>query len=82
MHIDIALTCGEERLSAAERIGFPPCCIHLLKPSLIEEIHLTAQSTSAHYALMICLLFPSVHFDYTSTDTNFFAQNTVEVHKN
>lgn len=82
MHRDRGLTWGEERLSAAERIWFPPSCIHLLKPSLIEEILLPAQSTSAHYALMICLLFQSVLFDYRSTNTNFFAQNTFEVHEN
>lgn len=76
IHRDRGLTWGEERLSAAERIWLLPSCIHLLKPSLIEEILLTAQSTSAHYALMICPLLQSV-------DTNVFAQNTVtQVHKN
>lgn len=69
IHRDRWLTWGEERLSAAERIRFSPSYIHLLKPSLIEEILLTAQSTSAHYVLMISPLFQSVLFDYTSTDT-------------
>lgn len=70
IHRHRGLTWGEERLSAAERIWLLPSCIHLLKPSLIEEILLTAQSTSAHYALMICPLLQSL-------DTNVFAQNTV-----
>lgn len=82
IHRDRWLTWGEERLSAAERIWFSPSYLHLLKPSLIEEILLTAQSSSAHYALMISPLFQSVLFDYTSTDTNFLAQNTAEVHEN
>ena len=60
---------------------FHPFCIHLLKPSLIEEILLTAQSTSAHYALMICPLFQSVLFDYASKDTNFLGQNSADEHE-
>lgn len=53
---------------------------HLLKLSLIEDFLLTAQSTSAHYALMICRHFQSALFDCASTDTNFSTKGTVQVH--